>query len=47
MLVDATRTGRAVLTTGQPLPVYPDNRTFRDLGSMSRMCQQQTFETGK
>jgi hypothetical protein len=25
---------RAVLTTGQPLPVYTDNRTFSDFGDM-------------
>jgi hypothetical protein len=31
---------RAVLTTGQPLPVYTDNRTFSDFGGMFQGHQQ-------
>jgi hypothetical protein len=31
---------RAVLTTGQPLPVYTDNRTFSDFGDMFQGHQQ-------
>jgi hypothetical protein len=28
---------RAILTTGQPLPVYPDNPTVSDFGGMSQV----------
>jgi hypothetical protein len=38
----SVRVATTVLTTGRPLPVYPDNRTFSGFGGMSQMCQKRS-----
>jgi hypothetical protein len=35
----------AVLTTGRPLPVDPDNRTFSDFDGVAQRYQQETHAT--
>jgi hypothetical protein len=37
---------RVVLTVGQPLPVYPDQRTSSDRRGWSGSCQSATSEVG-
>jgi hypothetical protein len=36
---------RVGLTVGQPLPVYPDERTSSEPVGMSQTCQQATYRT--
>jgi hypothetical protein len=41
------RVNRAILTVGQSLPVYPDQRTFSEYVGMSQRCHELTMAADK